>query len=166
MADPIMEKRARVIFRNALVSHYIDGIEAGAAVEYWLRTHRGWLPDPQDTYGDGTPLTQPADEGEDVMSFTPALAMEEAKPLMQRLVDTIEGADPDHILADALLWLHVLSRKRSRSPSPRSLESAYENRRLESDNISLERRLAAEQRFSRSLEDILRSRHGAADENV
>ena len=67
-----MEKRAREIFRDALALHYIDGIcAAGEEVELWLKTHGGWLPDPQEVYGDGTPLTQPEDEGWDVMSKEP-----------------------------------------------------------------------------------------------
>ena len=47
MANVVMEKRARVTFRDALMLHYIDDIcAAGEDVELWLKTHGGWFPDP------------------------------------------------------------------------------------------------------------------------
>ena len=122
MANPTMEKQARIVLRNALVMHYIVGIDAGEAVEAWLNTHGGWLPDNQETYGDGSPEMQPADEGEEVMSAEPEVAMVEAKSLLQRLVDTVgeDVHDPLGVLPGARQWLHdlTLSRKRSRSPPP------------------------------------------------
>ena len=67
-----METNARKILRYALAAHYVDDLaEAGEEIDAWLRKHGGWLPDPQEIYGDGTPLTQPQDEGFDVMSFYP-----------------------------------------------------------------------------------------------
>ena len=80
-----MEAKAREIFRHALAMHYIDGIEAGDKVEKWLRKHRGFLPDPQVLYGDGTPMTQPHDEGSDVSSPFPEEAVKDAFPIMNLL---------------------------------------------------------------------------------
>ena len=86
-----METEARIIFRDALVEHYMNDLgEVGEAVDGWLKTHGGWLPDPQELYGDGTPLTQPKDEGDLVMSPHPARAMEEAKSLMVCLRDVLD----------------------------------------------------------------------------
>ena len=40
----IMEKRARVIFRDALALHYFEGIsKAGEELHAWLKTHGGWF---------------------------------------------------------------------------------------------------------------------------
>ena len=87
-----METKARSIFRLALAHHYIDGIEADVAVEVeaWLKSHKGWLPDPQELYGDGTPLTQPKDEGDAVSSAYPILAIAEAKRAMILLRDSLQ----------------------------------------------------------------------------
>ena len=118
MANPTLEKRARIVLRSALAMHYIVGIDAGEAVEAWLKKHGGWLPDTQEDYGGCTP----ADEGEEVMSAEPEVAMVEAKSLLQRLVDTVgeDVHDPLGVLPGARQWLQdlTLSRKRSRSPSP------------------------------------------------
>ena len=91
MANPEMEQKARSLFRDALVDHYMDGTQDGHAVEEWLRTHKGWFPDPQELYGDGTPLTQPVDEGESGRSSRPVLAMEDARTLINLLI-----ASPDY----------------------------------------------------------------------
>ena len=66
-----MEAKAREILRYALAAHYVDGAEGGQEIDAWLKKHGGWLPDPQELYGDGTPLTQPQDEGFDVSSPFP-----------------------------------------------------------------------------------------------
>ena len=66
-----METVAREIFRDVLAAHYIDGHPFGEEADLWLQTHGGWLPDPQEMYDDGTPLTQPRDEGDRVMSKDP-----------------------------------------------------------------------------------------------
>ena len=88
----IVEKQAREIFRDALALHYIDGIcAAGEEVDVWLKTHGGWFPDPQEVYGDGTPLTQPKDEGWDVMSKEPEKATKEAKGVMSLLAEFLGG---------------------------------------------------------------------------
>ena len=78
-----MEQRARQIFRDALFKHYIDEIPCGDEVELWLKTHGGWFPDSQVMYGDGTPMTQPTDEGVDVTSAEPEKALQEAKERLQ-----------------------------------------------------------------------------------
>ena len=90
-----MERRARVILRDALLKHYIDELSCGHEVEAWLKTHGGWFPDNQMTYGDGTPLTQPKDEGEDVMSKEPANVLVDAKVVMESLWTTLDDEDAD-----------------------------------------------------------------------
>ena len=81
-----METVAREIFRDVLAAHYIDGHPFGEEADLWLKTHGGWLPDPQEMYGDGTPLTQPRDEGDRVMSKDPENAKKYAICLMKCLV--------------------------------------------------------------------------------
>ena len=111
----VMEKRAREIFRDALALHYIDGIcAAGEEVESWLKTHGGWLPDPQEVYGDGTPLTQPEDEGWDVMSKEPEKAMKEAKGVMSLLAEFLRDGIAEEmgqcdLKASAQKWLDDLA---------------------------------------------------------
>ena len=90
-----MEKRARVILRDALLKHYIDELSCGHEVEAWLKTHGGWFPDNQMTYGDGTPLTQPKDEGEDVMSKEPENVLVDARVVMESLWATLDDEDAD-----------------------------------------------------------------------
>ena len=118
----IMEKRARATFRDVLALHYIDGIsKTGEEVDMWLKTHGGWFPDPQEVYGDGTPLTQPKDEGWDVMSKEPEKAMKEAKGVMGSLKEFFGDGVAEHIgrpdlKASVKKWLADLPRDRSRSP--------------------------------------------------
>ena len=85
-----MEAEAREIFRHALAAHYIEGVgtQAGEQVDGWLKKHKGWLPDPQILYDDGTPLTQPHDEGSDVISPFPDEAVEDATHVICRLLHT------------------------------------------------------------------------------
>ena len=63
-----LEFEARSLFRDVLAHHYIEGHPCGKDALKWLLKHGGYLPDPQEVYGDGTPLTQPADEGNDMKS--------------------------------------------------------------------------------------------------
>ena len=96
MANPAMESKARHIFREALALYYIEGLQVDPQVETWLKNHGGWLPDPQELYGDGTPLDQPADEGEDATSADPVRAMGDAKVLMPKLfINLIKEMDND-----------------------------------------------------------------------
>ena len=187
MANPTMEKQARIVLRNALMMHYIVGIEAGEAVEAWLNNHGGWFPDNQD-YGDGSPEMQPADEGEEVMSAEPEVAMVEAKSLLQRLVDTVgkDVHDPLGVLPGARQWLQdlTLSRKRSRSPSPPPpsdilnafnemqalISQLFEDKKtliLEKGVLQLrvwklERDNQGLERYAASLQDMIRDRRNAA----
>jgi hypothetical protein len=103
MSTAVMEKRAREIFRNALFHHYIDGIAAGDDVERWLKTHHGWFPDEQADYGYGC-MMPPAD-GPDMMSKDPALAMKEAKTLMDRLSKTLGQEENAAVLDEVCEWL-------------------------------------------------------------
>ena len=98
-----METRARHIFRNALFQHYIDGLAAGDDVENWLKTHRGWFPDEQADYGYG--VVMPLADGPDVMSKDPVLAMEQAKPLMDRLSKTLGEEENADVLQEVSEWL-------------------------------------------------------------
>jgi hypothetical protein len=103
MANQAMETKARDVFRQALALHYIEGIAAGKDVDAWLRSHGGWLPDPQEDYGE-----PPApDEGWDATSPNPALAMEEATKVMVRLKGTLvqDGDHEEWILGQVDLWL-------------------------------------------------------------
>ena len=117
-----MEKRARATFRDVLALHYINGIsKTGEEVDMWLKTHGGWFPDPQEVYGDGTPLTQPKDEGWDVMSNEPEKAMKEAKGVMGSLKEFFGDGVAEHmnrpdLKASVKKWLADLPRDRSRSP--------------------------------------------------
>ena len=125
MASSIMEKRAREIFRDALALHYINDIsKSGEAVNVWLTTHGGWFPDPQEVYGDGTPLTQPKDEGWDVMSKEPEKAMRGAERVMGALKEFLGDGVAEHIgctdlKASVKQWLADLAQGRDRSRSPR-----------------------------------------------
>ncbi len=47
------EVRGRM--RELLAWHYMEGIEHGDRVAAWLHQFGGWMPDPQEAYGDGTP---------------------------------------------------------------------------------------------------------------
>ena len=120
-----MEKKAREIFRDALALHYINGIsKTGEAVNVWLTTHGGWFPDPQEVYGDGTPLTQPKDEGWDVMSKEPEKAMRGAERVMGALKEFLGDGVAEHIgytdlKASVKQWLADLAQGRDRSRSAR-----------------------------------------------
>lgn len=156
MANQAMETKARIIFREALAAHYIDGIVAGDCVDAWLRAHKGWLPDPQEVYGDGTPLTQPVDEGDYAISANQATAMDDAKKLMIRLHDTLaeDDAHEERILRLVDKWLDDLPprrraerQSRSRSPpreAPQSIiqqlsaRTDAEIRRLQAENARLQ----------------------------
>ena len=99
----IMETRARAIFRNALFQHYIDGIAAGDDVENWLKNHGGWFPDEQADYGYG--IVMPLADGPEVMSKDPALAMKDAKTLMDRLSKTLGEEENADVLQEVCEWL-------------------------------------------------------------
>ena len=92
----IMEKRARAIFRDALMLHYIDDIcIAGEEVELWLKTHGGWFPDQQQDYGYGSLM--PEADGPDVMSKEPEKAMKEAKGVMSLVAEFLEDGIAEHM---------------------------------------------------------------------
>jgi len=117
-----METQARSIFRNALFQHYIDGIAAGDDVEQWLKTHGGWFPDEQSDYGYG--IVMPPSDGPDVMSKDPALAMKDAKTLMDRLSKTLGKEENADVLQEVCEWLEHFhqSSERDRSRSPIRVE--------------------------------------------
>ena len=125
-----METQARSIFRNALFQHYIDGIAAGDDVEQWLKTHGGWFPDEQADYGYG--IVMPLADGPDVMSKDPALAMKEAKTLMDRLSKTLGEEENADVLQEVREWLEhsepVDSAKMASSSSAALTEANVEAR--------------------------------------
>ena len=126
-----METQARSIFRNALFQHYIDGIAAGDDVEQWLKTHGGWFPDEQADYGYG--IVMPLADGPDVMSKDPALAMKEAKTLMDRLSKTLGKEENADVLQEVCEWLEhwkepVESTKMTSSSSAALTEANVEAR--------------------------------------
>ena len=100
-----METSARTIFRSALVHHYLDGIAAGDEVENWLKTHGGWFPDEQSDYGYGC-LMPIADDPEAAIK-NPAKALEDAKPLMDRLSKTLSEDEYANVLLEVRAWLLV-----------------------------------------------------------
>jgi len=126
-----METQARLIFRNALFQHYIDGIAAGDDVEQWLKTHGGWFPDEQADYGYG--IVMPLADGPDVMSKDPALAMKEAKTLMDRLSKSLGKEENANVLQEVCEWLEhwkepVESTKMTSSSSAALTEANVEAR--------------------------------------
>jgi len=126
-----METQARSIFRNALFQHYIDGIAAGDDVEQWLKTHGGWFPDEQADYGYG--IVMPLADGPDVMSKDPALAMKDAKTLMDRLSKTLGKEENADVLQEVCEWLEhwkepVESTKMTSSSSAALTEANVEAR--------------------------------------
>ena len=126
-----METQARSIFRNALFQHYIDGIAAGDDVEQWLKTHGGWFPDEQADYGYG--IVMPLADGPDVMSKDPALAMKEAKTLMDRLSKSLGKEENANVLQEVCEWLEhwkepVESTKMTSSSSAALTEANVEAR--------------------------------------
>jgi hypothetical protein len=98
----IMEKRARAIFREALLAQYIDGIPVGDEVKNWLAKHGGWFPDEQEDYGYG--CIMPDADSPDIMSKNPEMAIEDAKRVMSCLDEAIEDEDVE-LKTSALKWL-------------------------------------------------------------
>ena len=81
----LREIRARL--RELLAWHYMEGIEHGDRVAALLLEFGGWMPDPQEAYGDATPLTRPLDQG----LYAPCLNVERAIAEAADLFDLIEG---------------------------------------------------------------------------
>ena len=79
---PLYEVRSRM--RELLAWHYMEGIEYGDRVAAWLLEFKGWHPDPQEVYGDATPL--PLDQG----LYAPCLDIERAIAEAAELFDLIE----------------------------------------------------------------------------
>jgi len=160
-----MESKARDIFREALAIHYLDGLAAGDEVDAWLRTHGGWFPDPQELYGDGTPLTQPADEGIDVVSNSPEIALREAEHTMDRLVQSLNHEEHHQTRMKALRWLDELgaleqarieARRQARSRSPRRSPSLREeNARLQTATRMQESIISDLERMLKNTEALL-----------
>ena len=124
-----MESKARAIFRDALLLHYIDGIAAGDKVESWLRKHGGWFPDRQENYADEEATL--VDEGPDVSSPNPAGAIDDAAVLMKCLLETLNDESIGQLsLAGVRDWLEharnlpCVSRDRSRSPRASVVQSS------------------------------------------
>ena len=85
-----MEHHARIVMREALSVHYIEGLECGELADLWLREHKGWFPDNQKVYD------PPAvDEGVDCQSSNSELAVREALNISQLLLSKESESDPD-----------------------------------------------------------------------
>jgi len=133
MANPAMETKARIIFRDALATHYIDGLpEVGDQASQWLLTHGGWFPDPQGEYDGETP----PDQGGAVMSPQPVAAMEDAKTLMMSLWNALTANEAD-LKEEVRKWLGSLTARiaRSRSRSPLRVQPLSELARAALDVV-------------------------------
>jgi hypothetical protein len=115
-----MESKARSIFRYILAGHYVDEpVPYGEEIAKWLKAHGGYLDDPQLTYD----YPGPVDEGDDVTSKNPELALAEAEKIMKGMLEWVrEGLDH----SETIQWLNNrgdrprnASKSRSRSPTPR-----------------------------------------------
>ena len=91
----IMEKRAREIFREALLTHYIIELPCpcGDQVELWLKTHGGWFPNEQDDYGYGSLM--PLMDDPDVTSKEPKQALQDANDIMKLIWPTLNEGDAE-----------------------------------------------------------------------
>ena len=117
-----MESKARCIFRRILAGHYVDEpVPYADEIAKWLKVHGGYLDDPQLTYD----YPGPVDEGDDVTSKTPELALAEAEKIMKGMLEWVHE-DLDH--SEMIAWLKEFerpidrpstSRSRSRSPPPK-----------------------------------------------
>ena len=145
-----MEKRARVIFRDTLLKHYIDELPCGDEVELWLKTHGGWFPDNQVSYGDGTPLTQPKDEGTDVVSPKPEMALREASTLMELIWPVLDEYDVD-LMSSMCNWLT------SMWPQQASVPSQLTEANVEANDFRLEFAKETLQSFKRGRSSHSRS---------
>ena len=69
--------------RDLLAAHYVgEGCVEGPQIEAWLLEGGGWFGDPQVLYGDGTPWTQPVDQGADAPCSNPEQAIYDAEWLL------------------------------------------------------------------------------------
>ena len=115
-----MEAKARGIFRAWLIYHYYNGnrpcIEK---IAQWLKDHGGFAPNPWPTRGHY--ILGPRDEGRDVTSPTPELAITQAKGIMDELWAARASLTVDDEL-DLEHWLRGHRRlvRRSAAPTARS----------------------------------------------
>ena len=151
-----MEKRARMIFRDALLKHYIDELPCGDKVEMWLITHGGWFPDNLVIYDDGTPLTQPKDEGTDVVSPEPEKALREASTLMELIWPVLDEYDVD-LMSAMCNWLT------STWPQQPSVPSQLTEANVEANDFRLEFAKETLQSFKRGRNSHSRSPRRQAD---
>ena len=70
--------------RELLAAHYVgESCVQGPQVEAWLHRWGGWFGDPQEMYSDGTPWTQPVDQGTDAPRSNPERAIHDAEWLLK-----------------------------------------------------------------------------------
>ena len=99
-----MESKARSIFRCILAGHYVDEpVPYAEEIAKWLKVHGGYFDDPQLTYD----FPGPIDEGEDVTSKTPELALADAEKTMNGMLEW-NRKDLDH--SEVIQWLKVFLR--------------------------------------------------------
>ena len=119
-----MEAEARGIFRAWLISHYFAGKpRCVEKIAQWLKDHGGFAPNPWPTHGHY--ILGPRDEGRDVTSPTPELAITQAKGIM----DELWAARADLTVDDEIdleEWLADHRRLVRRSAAPTAAENRVE----------------------------------------
>ena len=156
-----MEKRARVIFRDALMLHYIDDIcAAGEEVEMWLKTHGGWFPDQQQDYGYGSQM--PEADGPDVMSKEPNKAANEAKGVMSLLAEYLGDGIAEHmgrcdLKGLAQKWLDDLAGQAAPSETPKRDRSRSPGRNVVPDMMiaTMKETISALEQMIRAKDEII-----------
>ena len=146
MANAVMEKRAREIFRATLALFYVEGVDDDGdrdKVTLWLQHHGGWFPDPQEDYGYGSLM--PLADGPDVMSKEPAQAMKDAKDVMQFFTDecmcdrVAEQMGCLDLKASAKVWLEDLAKEAAPAPEAASSSAALTEANVEAHDFRLVR---------------------------
>ena len=114
-----MESKARWIFRRTLAGHYVEEpVPYAEVIVKWLKAHGGYLDDPQLDYD----YPGPVDEGDDITSKSPELALAEAEKIMKGMLGWVQKG-LDH--SEVIKWLKEVerprsaNRSRSRSPPPK-----------------------------------------------
>ena len=70
--------------RDLLAAHYVgEECVEGPQIEAWLLEWGGWFPDSSQLFGDGTPWTQPVDQGGDAPCSKPDRAICDAECLLK-----------------------------------------------------------------------------------
>ena len=145
MANAVMEKRAREIFRATLALFYVEGVDDDGdrdKVTLWLQHHGGWFPDPQEDYGYGSLM--PLADGPDVMSKEPEKATKDAQDVTQFFTDVCmcDGVAEQmgclDLKASAKLWLEDLAKEVAPAPEAASSSAALTEANVEAHDFRIE----------------------------